>query len=67
MNPRGGMGQLARKLATVAAVAATGLACGWSALGAEGGVVMAIALGAGAVVSVFHGEHGSCLTRRRSR
>ncbi len=67
MNQRSETRQLARKLATVAAVAATGLASGWSALGATDGVVMAIALGTSAAISVFRGEPRSCLPRRRSR
>lgn len=60
-----GGGRLARKLGIVAAVVATGFLCGWSATGTTGGVVLAIALGAGVAVSVFGSEPGTCLPRLR--
>lgn len=63
------IGLLVRRLATLAAVAATGFLCGWSALGVKGGIVLAIALTSGAAVAVFRGEPHACisLTRRGSR
>lgn len=67
MNDTPGRGQLARKLAIVAAVAATGFLCGWSALGMTGGVVLAVALGSGVAVPVFRSEATLACRRRRSR
>lgn len=42
-----------RKLAIIAAVAAVGFLCGWSATGLTGGIVLAVALCAGVTVALF--------------
>jgi hypothetical protein len=39
---------------TVAIVIIAGFLAGWSATGLTGGVVLAVALGAGVAVAVFH-------------
>ncbi len=65
MKPRGDRSQRIRKRAIVALTAATGLVCGWSALGASGAVAFAIAAGTSAAVAVFHDESQPCLPRRR--
>jgi hypothetical protein len=67
MNDTPGRGQLARKLAIVTAVVATGFLCGWSALGITGGVVLAAALGSGVAVPVFRSEATPACRRRRRR
>jgi hypothetical protein len=64
-NDTPGTGPLARKLAVVTAVVATGFLCGWSALGITGGVVLAVALGSGVAVPVFRG--GAAVACRRAR
>ena len=58
-----GSGQLGRKLATAAAVAATGFICGWSALGLTAGVVLAVALCAGVAVPLFRNQGKPCPPR----
>jgi len=65
MNDTPGRGQLARKLAIVTAVVATGFLGGWSALGITGGVVLATALGSGVAVPVFSSEATPACHRRR--
>jgi hypothetical protein len=62
---RAGGGRLARKLGIVAAAVATGFLCGWSATGITGGVMSAVALGAGVAVPVFRSEQRACLPRLR--
>lgn len=63
-----GSGQFGRKLATAAAVAATGFVCGWSALGLNGGIVLAVALCAGVAVALYHNQGKPCpLRHRKSR
>lgn len=59
----------ARRVAVVAAVAATGFLSGWSALGVSEGIIFAIALAAGVAVPVLRGEPHACLPPggRRSR
>lgn len=54
-------GLLVRRVAIIAAVAATGFLSGWSALGMSEGIVLAIVLAAGVAVPVFRGEPHSCL------
>ena len=49
-------GQLGRKVAVEAAVVITGFLAGWSSHNVTTGVVMAIALGAGVAMPVFHGD-----------
>jgi hypothetical protein len=44
---------LVKKLAVVGVVVAIGFVCGWSATGATGGLVTAVALGAGVSAAVF--------------
>lgn len=63
-NTRDG-NQFARKLATVAAVTATGFLCGWSARGLADGFVVAVALCAGVAVPVFRTQGKPCPLRRR--
>jgi hypothetical protein len=67
MTERAGKHLLARRIATIAAVVVVGFLSGWSALGMTGGVVLALALGAGVAGPVFRGEPRACLQRRRSR
>ena len=59
------IGLLVLRLATLAAVAATGFLSGWSALGVTGGIVLAIALTSGAAVAVFRGEPHACISVMR--
>lgn len=57
---------LGRKSATLAAVITVAFLCGWSATGLTGGVVFALALGAGTAVPVFSERRtDSCLRRVR--
>lgn len=56
------IGLLARRLATLAAVAAAGFLSGWSALGLTGGFVFAVALTSGAAVAVFRGKPHARIT-----
>jgi len=61
---------LGRKSAVLAAVVIAAFLSGWSADGLTGGIVMAIALGAGCAVPVLREERADCLPglrRRRSR
>jgi len=48
---------LGRKVATLAAVIIVAFLCGWSATGLTGGVVFALALGAGVAVPLFNEHH----------
>ncbi len=57
--------QLGRKLATLAATIIVAFLCGWSATGLTGGVVFALALGAGAAVAIFSENRADCLRLRR--
>lgn len=61
--------QLGRKCVVLAAVIITGFLCGLSATGLTGGIVLALALGAGTAVPVFSERAGSCIgpARRRPR
>ncbi len=65
INDTAGAGQLARKLAIITAVVATGFLCGWSALGMTGGMMLAVALGSGVAVPVFRSEATPACRRRR--
>lgn len=59
------VGQLIRKLSVEAAVVITGFLAGWSSHNVTTGVVMAIALGAGVAIPVFHGDAHNCWPHRR--
>lgn len=59
------IGLLVRRLAVLAAVAATGFFSGRSALGMTGGIVFAIALTCGAAAAVFRGEPHACIAVMR--
>lgn len=60
---------LGRKCATLAVVIIVGFLCGWSATGLTGGVVLALALGAGTAAPVFSqtGTDSALRLRRGSR
>lgn len=58
---------LGRKCALLAAVVIVAFLSGWSADGPTGGIVLAIALGAGCAVPVFGEERTDCLPRLRRR
>ena len=61
---------LGRKCAVLAAVVVVAFLSGWSADGLTGGIVMAVALGAGCAAPVFREQRADCLPRlhrRRSR
>lgn len=65
MNDTPRRGQLARKLAIVTAVVATGFLCGWSALGTTGGVVLAVALGCGVAIPVVRSQAAPACRRQQ--
>jgi len=56
-----------RKCAVLTAVVVVALLSGSSATGLTGGVVMALALGAGCAVPVFREDHKDCIPRLRQR
>jgi hypothetical protein len=53
------------RIVVVVAVVAVGLLCGWTATGLTGGVVMALALGAGVTVATFNHRGAGGTTRLR--
>lgn len=58
-----------RKCATLAAVITVAFLCGLSATGLAGGVVLALALGAGTAAPIFNDKRTDCLLpslRRRN-
>jgi hypothetical protein len=65
MTDQPSRGQLARKVATVAAVVLAGFLSFWSALGITDGVVLAIVLGAAVARSILRNDPLPCLSRRR--
>ena len=56
-----------RKCAVLTAVVVVAFLCGWSATSLTGGVVMALALGAGCAVPVFREDGEGCVPRLRRR